>query len=562
MTHRFAGRPVYIVGIAGILATLMVAMVVYEFRRSRGDLIRVMEEEAALLIQALDLAGENAVYAFDEIEALTADRLLDNARSLDRLDRSGMLSPRTIAQIAEENGLHRVDVLEPDGLRAFGFCADAPDSDLRPFPRDLIEPILNGEEREHIVGFQEDRSDEEEHFAVAIRRSRGGAIVLGVDAVDMLAFRREVGVGRLVQDIADRRGIEYIVVQDERGLILASQGVRRMTKIAHDPFLRGTLEREGISSRMTRYEDREVFEVVQPFVLDEVPYGLLRIGLSTDHLAEIAGRARTHMALMAVVLVAVGFLVLGFLIVQQNYALLDREHDRILGEVRRMEEDLRRTERLSAMGKLAAGVAHEIRNPLNAIGMLVQRLEKEFEPSEDEEEYRGMIRTVRSEVQRVNKIVHQFLTFARPPKLHLMPTAPDAIVREVLATVAAEVDAKEVELLPSLDAGRPIPLDGEQMKQVLLNLVFNALDAVSSGGHVEIHTKQDEAKSVIEVRDTGVGILMENLDRIFDPYFTTKDKGTGLGLAIAHRIVTEHGGRIEVESGEGVGTTFRVELMG
>jgi len=350
------------------------------------------------------------------------------------------------------------------------------------------------------------------------------------------------------------------VVQDERGLILASRGVRRMAKIGQDPFLLGALDREEISSRMMRYEDREVFEVVQPFVLDGVPYGLLRIGLSTDHLAEIAARARTHMALVAGILIAVGLLVLGFLIVQQNYALLDREHDRILAEVRRMESDLHRTERLSAMGELAAGVAHEIRNPLNGIGMLVQRLEKEFAPAKDEEDYRGMIRTVRSEVQRVNRIVHQFLTLARPPKLHLSPTSPDAVVRETLMTLSDAAGEKGVEVALSLDAEGPIFLDREQMKQVLLNVMLNALDATASGERIEVRTAQDEERSVIEIRDTGIGIPPENIERIFDPYFTTKDKGTGLGLAIAHRIVAEHGGRIEVECGEGEGTVFRIEL--
>ena len=561
MTRRFAGRPAYIIGIAGILVTLIVAMVAYEFRRSRGDLVRVMEEEAALLIQALNLAGENAVYAFDEIEALTAERLLDNARLLDRLDRAGDLTGDTVAQIAAENGLHRIDVINLDGARAFGFCAEHPDSTLRPFPALLIDPILSGEEEERIVGLLGNPSGEEEHFAAAIRRHRGGAIVLALDAADMLAFRREVGIGRLVQDIADREGIEYIVVQDERGLILASRGVRRMARIGRDPFLLEALDREGISSRTMRYQDREVFEVVQPFVLDGVPYGLLRIGLSTDHLAEIAARARTHMALAAVILIAVGLLVLGFLIVQQNYALLDREHDRILTEVRRMESDLRRTERLSAMGELAAGVAHEIRNPLNGIGMLVQRLEKEFVP-EEEEEFRGMIRTIRSEVQRVNRIVHQFLTLARPPKLCLSSTSLDAVVRETLMTLSAAADEKDVEMVLSLAAEGPVSLDREQMKQVLLNVLLNALDATASGGRVEVRTTQDEERSVIEIRDTGIGIPPENLERIFDPYFTTRDKGTGLGLAIAHRIVAEHGGRIEVESGEGEGTVFRIELTG
>ena len=560
--RRSVRRPLYIMATAVILVVLMIAMAIYELRRSRGDLIHLMEAAAALLVQSLALSGENAIHAFDWMVDLTAERLLDNARLVDRLDQEGRLSSDELTRIARENYLYRINLFDASGDRILSsHDRTHPDSLRGPLSREVIAPILSGEKEEQIIGFRECLAGTGERFAVAVRRTRGGAIVMNVDAADIRALRREIGVGRLVQDIGEREGIEYIVLQDGEGLIFASRGVIRMPKIEGDPFLMEALSGEDIASRITTVGSRKVFEVVRPFVLDGVSYGVLRVGLSTDHLDEISRRARLHVGLAAVLLVVVGFIVFNFLITHQNYALLDREHDRILVEVHRMEADLQRGKRSSAMGKLAAGVAHEIRNPLNAIGMIVQRLEKEFVPTSGSEEYRSLAQTVRSETQRINGMVQQFLQFARPPKLSPAPTEVDGLVQEMLNLVAAQgVDkgVKGIALAHDLKAPRPVPLDREQMKQALLNLLLNALEATSAGGRITVCTEQSKHQTVVEVRDTGRGIPSEALDRVFDPYFTTKNRGTGLGLAIVHRIIEEHGGRMEVESKEGEGSVFRM----
>lgn len=231
-----------------------------------------------------------------------------------------------------------------------------------------------------------------------------------------------------------------------------------------------------------------------------------------------------------------------------------------LTEKKALEASLRQRERLSAMGELAAGVAHEIRNPLNAIAMIAQRFEKEFVPKEGEAEYRQLARAVVAETRRVSEIVQRFLEFARPPQLQLR----DIDLSEVAARAARLVQSQalqqeitlETDLLPNLI----LPLDSNQMEQVLLNLLQNSLHATPRGGRIRVRSYRRADEIVAEVQDTGLGIPQENLNKIFDLYFTTKETGTGMGLSLSHRIVSEHGGRMEVESEVGKGTTVRVVL--
>lgn len=231
-----------------------------------------------------------------------------------------------------------------------------------------------------------------------------------------------------------------------------------------------------------------------------------------------------------------------------------------LTEKKAWEQRLRRQEKLTAMGELASGVAHEIRNPLNAISIIAQRFGWEFKPTENEQEYRDLANSIVSETQRVSSIIERFLEFARPPVLNLQRHDLPEVLRNVFTVVESE--AKEQGVALKLDGSESVELklDRNQMQQVFLNLLQNSLQATPAGGTIEVKISRDGADAMVEVRDTGKGIPPEHLNRIFDLYFTTKENGTGMGLSICHRIVTEHAGRIEVSSEEGKGTTFKIYL--
>jgi PAS domain S-box-containing protein len=227
---------------------------------------------------------------------------------------------------------------------------------------------------------------------------------------------------------------------------------------------------------------------------------------------------------------------------------------------KRLEEDARRRDRLTAMGELASGVAHEVRNPLNAIGVISQRLAREFSPSDGEGEYRGLLDTIRSEVTRVNGIVQQFLDFARPPRLAPAPTDVARLLEESIRIVESRAGEKGLVIRRGFDGLGEARLDAGQMKQALLNLLTNAVDATDRG-EIAVRASRGERLEIV-VSDTGRGIPPDQLSRVFDLYFTTRADGTGLGLSLVQRIVADHGGRIHVESEVGKGTTFTLTLPG
>ncbi len=233
---------------------------------------------------------------------------------------------------------------------------------------------------------------------------------------------------------------------------------------------------------------------------------------------------------------------------------------RDLSQQRSMQRVINRQEKLSAMGELASGVAHEIRNPLNAIGVLAQRLDMEFSPTADEEEYRQLVRAVVSEVHRVNAIIQRFLKFARPPQLIMVKSNLDDFMTGYRPILQGEADAKGIRFTLHTGSGATVLIDREQMQQALLNIVQNGVEATESGGVmiISLFCRLDHA--IIEITDTGRGIPENERGRVFNLYFTTKEDGTGMGLSIANQIIQSHGGIIELEQREPEGTCFRILL--
>ena len=228
-------------------------------------------------------------------------------------------------------------------------------------------------------------------------------------------------------------------------------------------------------------------------------------------------------------------------------------------ELRESYDHLRRADRLKALGEIAAGLAHEIRHPLASIGGALEIIESRAAEESPEAEFSGLAKT---ELQRLDRLVMEFLRYARPrePELRQMPVHD--VVGRVAALVHVEADRASVKLDVEFPAALPVAsIDPQQIEQVLLNVVLNAIQASPSGGRVIIRESLEEPDVLIDVIDEGPGVSNDHLARIFSPFFTTKEKGTGLGLAIAHRIVTAHAGSIAtVDGGAGRGGCFRTRL--
>jgi PAS domain S-box-containing protein len=228
-------------------------------------------------------------------------------------------------------------------------------------------------------------------------------------------------------------------------------------------------------------------------------------------------------------------------------------------ERRRMEEQLRRTERLAELGTLSSGMAHEIGTPMNVI---LGRAEYLMQRIEDPTVKKGL-ETIVAQVERITKIMNQLLTFARRRPMERRPMDLRTTIADCLDVVQERLARYDIKVETDLtDAPESLLADPDQMSQVLLNLVLNAIHAMPSGGTLRLVVKEDADRAVIRVSDTGHGIPTEYLSKVFDPFFTTKDvgKGTGLGLTVVHGIIHEHGGSIAVESEVDRGTTFTITL--
>jgi signal transduction histidine kinase len=239
------------------------------------------------------------------------------------------------------------------------------------------------------------------------------------------------------------------------------------------------------------------------------------------------------------------------------------ENARLYEELRSSQVMLARTDRLAAVGTLAAGIAHEIRNPLVAVQTFVQLLPEQI----DDPEFRTtFLELTNSELERVATLINDLMAFARPSPATLDEARINEIAEQIVRLLTGQAKKRGVELSIQLAPEDPTCIvDQGQIKQVFMNLLMNALQATPSGGSVTLstsflHGSDGRDYCAIEVQDTGSGISAEHQEQIFDPFFTTKDSGVGLGLFITHQIIKEHGGSISVESELEQGTHFMIRL--
>ena len=239
-----------------------------------------------------------------------------------------------------------------------------------------------------------------------------------------------------------------------------------------------------------------------------------------------------------------------------GYIILFRD----LSEVQELKEEVERSTRLASIGRLAAGVAHEIRNPLSSIkGFATYFGERYKDIPEDKDTARIMV----NEVERLNRVISQLLEFARPLDIKKKAVDIKKIIKHSAKMIERDAAEKNIQVQVEIPLDIPdISIDSDRINQVFLNLFLNSIEAMDSGGELSVTVNYDARTEImkITVGDTGKGIDTDELGNIFDPYFTTKQSGTGLGLAIVHRIIESHNGEIRVESTPGKGTSVIIAL--
>jgi len=230
---------------------------------------------------------------------------------------------------------------------------------------------------------------------------------------------------------------------------------------------------------------------------------------------------------------------------------------------RELEEKLSQAERSAVVGRLASGIAHEIRNPLNYINLSIDHVGSKFPPQDQEvrAQFARILSSVKDEIARLNRLVNDFLNYGRPMKLSLKTVNLRRVVDDVIALVRNTAEDRGVQI--GVEESTPAPIveaDAELLKSCFSNILINAIQAMPAGGKVTFRLSQDNDSVQIEIIDTGTGIAPEALEQIFEPYYSTKETGIGLGLAVTKKIIEEHQGTIEVESSLGTGTKFTIVL--
>jgi len=251
--------------------------------------------------------------------------------------------------------------------------------------------------------------------------------------------------------------------------------------------------------------------------------------------------------------------------VQQRTAALEALEAEIK-ERERLEAAKLQAERFALVGKMAAQVAHEVRNPLGSITLNLDLIRKEIDRMADgsghsPSEGQTLIEDMRQEVCRIGRVIEDYLQFARLPKPHRQPLALNAFLDQKLAFLSSELERANVKLRTHFDPGlTTVNADADQLWQAMLNLIRNSREAMPGGGRLTVGTRRDGGQALLLVSDNGKGMTDEQRQQVFTPFFTTKEKGIGLGMALVHQIVTEHGGHIECESASGQGSTFTLFL--
>jgi two-component system, NtrC family, sensor histidine kinase HydH len=646
------------------IAVLMVSSALIELNQSRRELFDLMEQHAHSVLETVIITSHNTMMTNELLEDFLEDRLLNNAGFVRYLFERGEVTDEVLRRFAEENNIFRINIFNRNGDHIFRSHEqqhfDLPE---RHSPRETLRPIFEGTTDTLIIGLRPARFVDGYRYAVAIAAEGGSAIVLNLDAEELLEFRREIGFGTLFREVTDNPGIIYTALQSEAGIIAASGNIRELERIVDSPFLAEALNDSSYYTRVTLFEGNEVFEAVHSFYYMGYPIGLFRIGLSLEPLDAINARTYRRIIIITIVLVVLGFIVVTFIIARQNLNILQRQYDVVetysgniiqnvsdgiivydpdsgikvynraaekifkkserevigrpltvllnsqqctdllasdstmhqivctidsrkayllisknaftdernaentvfvikdLTEQRLMQAQIERKERLSAMGELASGVAHEIRNPLNAIGTIVQQLDKDFEPTREADEYHKLARLVYREVKRIDHTVQDFLRFARPEPLRPESFRLSDLLRHIEDQYRMLFEKHRIGYTLRMEWNGTVRWDRQQMKQAITNLITNAIESQEGGGEIVITVRSEKENRVeVLVYDKGPGIPDSIRSKIFNLYFTTKAKGTGIGLSIVQRIVIEHEGVISVESEPVHGTTFSLRL--
>jgi signal transduction histidine kinase len=563
--------PIYLGILSGILLIILIINGLLEINRTKNGFYLLLEREAIVLLQHFEKNIQETLTSlqwmesgpgkhslgppvsglFFGLEDSIAEYLLEAIHRVDQIDREKPLNSSDLQSLIDQYHITSIEIYDSKGNLLKGWPSPFSYTEKKLLLRELIE-------KKHPVAIDLfGKPLSEDHlFSIAIwRRMNPEIIALYLNGEQMKKLLQQSAIQRAISDIGLREGILYISVQDAFFNTLAHTDPTFIGRREEDPFLKNSLQRNQVLPRHYQsIQGEEIFEVVKSFSLKNKTMGLIRIGYSPKEIQPVLGQIKKNVALSVFFFLILGISAITLIWVNQN---------RHLRKMEELEDRIQLAERLSSLGHLAAGVAHEIRNPLNAMGMGLQRLKREFSPPDEtkKEEYISFVELILKEIRRVNEIIEQFLTLSRPFQLNLRESSLQDLLKNLITLFQEEVSSLGITLQTEIPSELPpIKMDPEKLTQAFINIMKNGMQAMGQGGTLRIETVSLKEGVEIIISDSGSGIPPEQMEKIFNYYYTTKEKGVGLGLPIAHRIIEAHGGQLKIESKYGSGTKVIVTL--